>query len=141
MHYRIKELVIETPVAAVEVIQETPNYNNDILLVKSNTLELKLYSHLFDDLGFDYKAFPNTKDLISELNSKHYKVILFDKESIDSELKQLHDIIADQSVKTSLVMLIDPSADIDPIDRDLVDEIIKNVMNKDLLRLIIEKFI
>ncbi|MEA3523896.1 MAG: ATP-binding protein [Campylobacterota bacterium] len=136
----IEEPVKEEPVVT-EILEEAPNYENDILLVKDNTLELKLYSHIFDDLGFDYKAFSDTKSLVSELKSKHYKVILFDKESIGSELKQLHDIIADKSVKTSLVMLVDPSEGEEAIDRDLVDDIIKNVMNKDLLRLIIEKFI
>jgi len=120
--------------------EETVSYDNDLLLVKQNNVESKLYSHLLDELHFDYKVIkPNA--LKDELALKNYKVILFDKEAIGLELKQLHDIILDKSVTTSLVMLEDPASDVDPDDREFVDDVIKNVMNKDLLRLIIEKFI
>ena len=116
-------------------------YESDILLIKKNALELKLFSHLLDELGFEYKTCSDTTKLKSELEEKHYKVILFDKDSIGDELKQLHDMIADQPVKTSLVMLVDPASTELSQERELVDDVIKNVMNKDLLRLIIEKFI
>ncbi len=124
-----------------EVKQESIVYENDILLLKKNPLELKLYSRLLDDLNLDHKASSNVKELIDSIETKHYKLILFDKNSIGSDLKLLHDKIAQQSVKTSLVMLIDQASDEESEDRKLVDDIIKNVMNKDLLRLIIEKFI
>jgi signal transduction histidine kinase/CheY-like chemotaxis protein len=125
----------ETPV------EENISYENDILLIKKNSLELKLYSHLLEDLGLDYKASSNMQELLDNIDTKHYKLVLFDKESLNLDLKLLHDKIADQSIKTSLVMLIDQATDEEPKDRKLVDDIIKNIMNKDLLRLIIEKFI
>ena len=79
--------------------------------------------------------------MLLSIDTKHYKLILFDKDSIGDELKQLNDRISKQSVKTSLVMLIDQADDEDTKDREFVDDVIKNIMNKDLLRLIIEKFI
>jgi signal transduction histidine kinase/CheY-like chemotaxis protein len=138
----VVESVIETQQEEVveEEVIESIHYDNNILLVKNNPLELKLYSHLLDDLGFDYKAI-NPKDLKDQMTSNNYKVVLFDKEAVGSELKQLRDIIVDKSVKTSLVMLENPASDEDPKDREMVDDVIKNIMNKDLLRLIVEKFI
>ncbi len=156
----VKEVPVETPLVekalaveenpsktSVELVEETKElepvvtYDNDILLIKKNPLESKLYAHLLNDLRFDYQVCSNPQDIFTKLLSKHYKVILFDKDGIGSELKQLHDMISNRSIKTSLVMLIDPAVDEDPNERELVDDIIKNVMNKDLLRLIIEKFI
>jgi signal transduction histidine kinase/CheY-like chemotaxis protein len=137
-----EEPIIEIPTDEVPKPVKPPvNYNNDILLIKNNALELKLYSHLFDDLGFNYQTCSNSNELFARLKSEHYKVLLFDKDTIGLELKQLHDMIIDESLKTSLVMLIDPASKEDLDERKLVDDIIKNVMNKDLLRLIIEKFI
>lgn len=152
----VVEPLVETPVQEEAPVEEkdeilpqdeetvseekTVSYDNDLLLVKQNDIESKLYSHLLDELHFDYKVIkPNA--LKDELAFKNYKVILFDKEALGLELKQLHDIILDKSVTTSLVMLEDPASDESPDDREFVDDVIKNVMNKDLLRLIIEKFI
>ncbi len=121
--------------------EEEIKYENDILLIKKNPIDLKLYSRLLEDLNFDYKASSNVNELLLSIDTKHYKLILFDKDSIGDELKQLNDRISKQSVKTSLVMLIDQADDEDTKDREFVDDVIKNIMNKDLLRLIIEKFI
>ncbi len=131
----------ESKAKVIEAVEPLITYNNDILLIKKNALELKLFSHLLDDLGFNYDTCLNSKELFTKLESNNYKVILFDRDEIGSKLKQLHDMIADKSLKTSLVMLIDLAATEDQAEKKLVDDIIKNVMNKDLLRLIIEKFI
>ena len=49
--------------------------------------------------------------------------------------------IKDKDLDTSVVLMIDPALAVDDSDSSYVHEIIKNVINKDLLRLVFEKFI
>jgi DNA-binding NtrC family response regulator len=116
-------------------------YDADILLAKQNTLELKLFSRILDDLGYTYKTATSAEQLIEELRDRRYKVALFDKTLRTLNLKDLYDIIRANDSETSLVMLIDPSAPEEANDATYVHEIIKNIINKDLLRLVFEKFI
>jgi len=113
----------------------------DILLYKHNTLEQKLFSHLLDELHYSHEHVSNDQELRDRLYNNNYKIVLFDKESLGMSLKELHDIISGTSMKPALVMLIDTATDEVQDDRSYANEIIKNVMNKDLLRLMIEKFI
>jgi len=75
------------------------------------------------------------------VQSKRYKVALFDKGLASLNLKELSDIIRENNSDTSLIMLVDPSVDNDKNDTLYVHEMIKNIVNKDLLRLVFEKFI
>ncbi len=139
-----EEAITEEPeVQEVEESKEelqAPEYSHDVLIVKRNPLERKLYLHLFDELEYKYDSASSFEELQEKLKTQNYKIILFDHDSIVKDVKHLRDIIA-QDVSTALVMLIDPAIDEDHINPDGVDEIIKNVVNKDLLRLIIEKFV
>ena len=57
------------------------------------------------------------------------------------KLKDLHSMISSKDTNTALVMMVDPGSDEHPEDKALVNDIIKNVINKDLLRLIFEKHV
>jgi hypothetical protein len=57
------------------------------------------------------------------------------------DLKELYDTIRTKNSTISLVILIDPNVKEDEDDAMYVHEIIKNIVNKDLLRLVFEKFI
>ena len=117
------------------------SYTADILLAKQNTLEMKLFSRILDDLGYTYETVTTEAQLIESLKNKHYKVALFDKTLKELDLKELYDTIRSNNSDTSLVMLIDPNVKEDKNDATYVHEIIKNIVNKDLLRLVFEKFI
>ncbi len=128
------------------MIEETPNdhysaYDADILIAKQNGLELKLFTRILDDLGYTYKSVTSSEQLKAELQEHRYKLALFDKTLNGLLLKDLYDIIHTIKSDTSLVMLIDPSVPEDADDAMYVHEIIKNIINKDLLRLVFEKFI
>lgn len=116
-------------------------YDADVLIAKQNMLELKLFTRILDDLGYTYKTATSTEALNNELREHHYKLALFDKTLNGLNLKDLYDIIHNAKSETSLVMLIDPSAPENTEDAMYVHEIIKNIINKDLLRLVFEKFI
>jgi len=126
--------------STVQSIQESA-YNADILLAKQNSLEMKLFTRILDDLGYTYVSVTNVEDLYDNIENKRYKVALFDKGLASLNLKELSDIIREKNSDTSLVMLVDPSVDNDQNDTLYVHEMIKNIINKDLLRLVFEKFI
>ena len=112
-----------------------------MLFRSQNGLELKLFTRILDDLGYTYKSVTSSEQLKAELQERRYKLALFDKTLNGLLLKDLYDIIHTIKSDTSLVMLIDPSVPEDADDAMYVHEIIKNIINKDLLRLVFEKFI
>lgn len=128
-------------IEAPQVVEHKSAFDADILIAKQNTLELKLFNRILDDLGYTYQSVNNADDLADALKHKRYKLALFDKTLSGLDLKNLYDIIRSEKSDTSLVMLIDPSSKQDDEDAMYVHEIIKNVINKDLLRLVFEKFI
>jgi signal transduction histidine kinase/CheY-like chemotaxis protein len=135
---------IDEPVPAQEetVAEERISaYDADILVAKQNALELKLFTRILDDLGYTYKSVTSSDHLKDELRNRRYKLALFDKTLSGLHLKDLYDIIHSSKSDTSLVMLIDPSTQEETDDAMYVHEIIKNIINKDLLRLVFEKFI
>ena len=79
------------------------------------------------------------------INSAHYKVILFDKECESLDLEYFAGTIKEKAeisgLHTNLVLMNDASSVENSDDALYVHEIIKNVVNKDLLRLLFEKFI
>ncbi|MDD2265527.1 nitrate- and nitrite sensing domain-containing protein [Sulfuricurvum sp.] len=133
------EIAPSTEMSLPEIHQSA--YDADILLAKQNTLEMKLFVRILDDLGYTYKSVTTTDQFMNELTNHHYKLALFDKTLRELNLKDLYDIIRSKDSDTSLVMLIDPSVTADANDSMYVHEIIKNIVNKDLLRLVFEKFI
>ncbi|HEX5711053.1 MAG TPA: response regulator [Sulfuricurvum sp.] len=140
-----EEMVNEEATFSNELRESTEplksSFDADILLAKQNPLELKLFSRILDDLGYTYVTVNKAKELYSHIDMKNYKLALFDKSLPDLNLKELYDIIRSNNSEMSLVMLVDPTANEDQNDAMYVHEIIKNSVNKDLLRLVFEKFI
>ncbi|MCK9371776.1 MAG: ATP-binding protein [Sulfuricurvum sp.] len=133
----------ESPAAepAVLDVPRPSAYDADIVIAKNNTIEMKLFSKILDDLGYTYKSVNSAEKLIDEITHRRYKLALFDKTLNELNLKDLYDIIKANNSDISLVMLIDPSVKAEADDALYVHEIIKNLVNKDLLRLVFEKFI
>ena len=116
-------------------------YDADILLAKQNPIEMKLFGRILDDLGYTYTGVNSSDALKSNIMTKRYKLALFDKTLPNLDLKELYDTIHSNNNDISLVMLTDPNLDTDRNDALYVHEMIKNIINKDLLRLVFEKFI
>ncbi len=133
---------IEAPVEqAVQQPIAASNYDADVLLAKQNPLEMKLFSRILNDLGYTYESVDTVDELKLNITNKRYKVALFDKTLKELDLKELYDTIRAKNSDISLVMLVDPNVKEDTNDAMYVHEIIKNIVNKDLLRLVFEKFI
>ena len=134
------------PAEAPESVAETAaaaavTYDADILLAKKGVLENKLFGQLLDDLHYTYNSVAGAENLLDAVKNKNYKIVLFDQEIDGLDLKALHDMIAGKEARTSTVMMVDPGIEPDETMRAQVNDIIKNVINKDLLRLIFEKYV
>ncbi len=116
-------------------------YDADILLAKKSSFENRLFKSLLDDLGYTSIVVDGVEALQETVRSKKFKLVLFDKESDGLSIPELAAGIKTQNEDTALVLMIDPALDADESDANYVHEIIKNVINKDLLRLVFEKFI
>ncbi len=116
-------------------------YDADILLAKKSSFENRLFKSLLDDLGYTSVVVDGIDALEDAVSTKKFKLVLFDKETSNLDIASLAGKIKDQDKDTALVMMIDPSLEADASDVNYVHEIIKNIINKDLLRLVFEKFI
>jgi len=132
-------------------LEETPSsmepssYKADILLAKKSLFETKLFAKVLDSLGYTYEVAHDMSELESKLKDGSYKLILFDKECETLELEEFAEFVKSvnepRGLSSYLVLITDPSMPEDPTVANYVHETIKNVVNKDLLRLVFEKFI
>jgi hypothetical protein len=87
----------------------------------------------------------SVKELEDKTRENNYRIVLFDKELDNLHLNTLSTTLRDNAknkgIQTALVLITNTNTEDNPEDTKFVDEHIKNVMNKDLLRLILEKFI
>jgi len=121
--------------------KEAPKYDKDILLAKKGLLENKLFGQLLEELGYSFDSVTGGENLINSLKNKSYRMALFDHEMNGLDLKALHDTIASLGNRTVSIMMVDPGVEISDEEKQLVNDVIKNVINKDLLRLIFEKYV
>lgn len=133
----------QEPIAVEEKIKKT--FKADILLAKKSSFESKLYIQLLIALGYTYEVAHSLEELESLVKENTYKVLLFDKEIEGLDIAKLSATIKDSNLEsglnTYLVLTSDPKTPQEQDDALYVHEIIKSVVNKDLLRLIFEKFI
>ncbi|PHR55366.1 MAG: hybrid sensor histidine kinase/response regulator [Arcobacter sp.] len=119
----------------------TSQYDADILLAKKSSFENRLFKSLLDDLGYSSILVDGSDALSEALRTKKFKLVLFDKETRGVDVANTASLIKEKGEDTALVLMVDPAFEIDANDANYVHEIIKNVINKDLLRLVFEKFI
>ena len=137
--------VVEEKEIIVEETPETVAYTADILLAKKSPFETKLFTKLLDSLGYSYDTAASSDELNSKIENNAYKVILFDKESEKLDLVTFVKFVQEQNeqkgIQSALILIVDPSMPEDATDLSYVDEIMKNVVNKDALSSVIKKFI
>ncbi|MBU0631061.1 response regulator [bacterium] len=123
------------------VSHEDKPYMSDILLTKKNKVEAKLFAHILDELKYSYEIAENVEDMKAKLKANRYKLALFDKELHGLKLQELTEELKGINSEVYFVMMIDPHSKEEETDALYVHEIIKNIVNKDLLRLVFEKFV
>jgi CheY-like chemotaxis protein len=124
----------------LEPIKEEQAYKCDILLAKKSPFESKLYVNILESLGYSYEVANTTEELEDLTSANPYKLVLVDKELENLDLEKLSGIVKSHTLESSLVLIRD-LADESVDDKKYVQESIRNVINKDLLRLVFEKFV
>ncbi len=117
-------------------------YKKDILLIKENAFEIKLYQQILKSLEYSFQIIKENDSLNNIIENNNYKMIIFDKNYDGLELKEFSSKIKELNEKkiihTNLIM-IDSSTDSE--DMKFVDEIIPKVINKNLLNDLFEKYL
>lgn len=138
--------------ASIEDVKELPNkhskspkYKADILLAKKSMFESKLYAKVFDSLGYSYENVSAAKELENAIKNNSYKLVMYDKELHGVSPKLVKDDIKISNEitnnETKIILINDPSMLDTDEDREFVDDVIKNVVHKDNLKSIFEKYI
>ena len=133
---------IPEPIVVEEAPIATPNYTADVLLAKKSSFELKLFTKVLKSLNYSFDVATSTSELEDMATTNNYKAILFDKECKGLNLESFAALVKksneENGLKSSLILMSDAAND---DDAQYVDETVKNMVNKDLLRLLIEKFV
>jgi signal transduction histidine kinase/CheY-like chemotaxis protein len=126
------------PVVAPAPVEEVQTL--DILLAKKSPIETKLFSMLLDELKCDYVTSSSFNALLDDIKAKNPRMVLIDKEMAGIDYALLKETVDKLPNKTAIVMMVDPAAQENTEHNEIADEIINNLVNKDLLRLIVEKY-
>ena len=111
-----------------------------IVVLKKSQLEGKIFANMLHELGYDVDIANDTADLIDKIDEET-ALIFVDKETENLSLPALRNEIGIKSPNASVVLMTDPASEVTDEDRNESDEVILNLVNRDLIRLIVEKFI
>lgn len=138
-----QEAIIEKLAEAVEHPDEA-EYRADILLAKKSDFETRLYTKIIEGMGLTYEVVSSPIDFRELVENYSYKVVLFDKEYDDLDLANISSSIRNLSSSSGLdshIVLIDDSIDKNATQQqEYVDEIISNVVNRELLQSLFNKY-
>ncbi|WP_456452933.1 nitrate- and nitrite sensing domain-containing protein [Hydrogenimonas sp.] len=124
---------------AAEEKSPTKSAANTILVLKKSPLESKIFANLLYQLGYKVDIAQNPKELADKLDEKT-AILFVDKETEGLALEPLRKEIDLSAPNAALILMTDPSSEVSDEERELSDEVIINLVNRDLIRLIIEKF-
>ncbi|MCW8894656.1 nitrate- and nitrite sensing domain-containing protein [Sulfurimonas sp.] len=129
-----------------QIEQEKPEYRADILIAKKSNFETKLYTKVIEGMdGLSYEVASSLIDFQELIQNHSYKVVLFDKEYSDLNIEEITSSIRELSSSNNLdshIVMVDDSLEKNAAEyAGNVDEIIKNSVNKDLLRSLFAKYI
>ena len=129
----------DTPSFEVEEISidEDDEDVRDVLVAKKSSFETNLFCKVIEklDAGCDKAVDFNT--LVDALVHSKYKVIIVDAELDEMDMDRIKQLAGDAKI----VIVKDPLTSLDEKVEESADEVINNLANKDLLRLVLEKFL
>ena len=121
------------------------SFKADILLIKNSSFEAKLFSKLLASLGYTFEIATSMQELDNLTSISSYKIIIFDEEceglNIEEFSKSIKISNEESGLKTNLILISDQENEDDENHNLYVQETIKNVVNKDSLKLVFEKYI
>jgi len=136
------EVEKELPKKEEQLPEQKQEYKADVILAKKSPFETKLFQKVLDSLSYSYDIANTTTELENMVSNNNYKVVLFDKELQDLNIEAFSKLVKSASQESNLpTHLILMNNNDNSEDIAYVHETIRNIVNKDLLRLVVEKFI
>ena len=133
----VKEEKIEVaPLLDEEVIKEQ-KAQRDIIVFKKSPIETKIFSSVLTKISSTIDSVNTVDELKEKLNKSDYKVILFDKETSSTSPDKMATLIGN----TPAIMFVDSMSETDEKDKALFKNVLSNVINKQQLEELIQKFI
>ncbi|QOY51622.1 hybrid sensor histidine kinase/response regulator [Candidatus Sulfurimonas baltica] len=128
-----------------EEVNKAPEYRADILIAKKSNFETKLYTKIIESMdGLTYEVASSAIDFQELIQNYSYKVVLFDKEYDGLDVAEVSSAVKgliDSSGLDSHIVLIDDSVEKNGAVHDKhVDEIVKNAMDRELLKSLFIKY-
>ena len=108
----------------------------DVLVAKKTPFETNLFCNVIENLGYKCHKASDLETLEEMLENGAYSVVIVDAEIENLDIEKLKEL----APKSKVVLVKDSLTDVDEVTRESVDEVIENVANKDMLRLLLEKF-
>ena len=130
--------------------QEQPSLANekmeayDVLVLKKSSIETKIFASVLGKMCDSVKTASSLDDCQMQMTSNYHKVLLFDKEMIQSTTHDfaewIHSLSSKHGFKTHTIMFTD-SKELSPEDLASFDAVLPNQISKNELELLIHKFI
>ncbi len=140
----MQEVLIEKIDEAAQHRTTASEYRADILIAKKSSFEAKLYTKVIESMeGLTYEVASSLVDFQELISNYSYKVVLFDKEYADLDVIAIAQSIRNLSTSNGLesyVVLVDDSMQKNSQSYSAeVDEIINNVVTRDVLKSLFTK--
>lgn len=140
----MQEVLIEKIDEAAQHHTTASEYRADILIAKKSSFEAKLYTKVIESMeGLTYEVASSLVDFQELISNYSYKVVLFDKEYADLDVVAIAQSIRNLSTSNGLesyVVLVDDSMQKNSQSYSAeVDEIINNVVTRDVLKSLFAK--
>ncbi len=111
-----------------------------VLVLKKSPLETKIFVELLKQLGYNIDFAYTTDQLIEKLDPE-IGVIFVDRETEGLSLEELKKAMNERAPYAALILMTDPATEASDEDRKIADEVIVNLVNRDFIRLLLDKFI
>ena len=128
---------------SVALVEDEPEEAKDVdvLIAKKSAFETELFVKIVSSLGHTYET-ASSKDELEELVKRNrYKVIVFDGEYPQLDIDSFVNIARQNNKDAKLIMLNKPDAQVDEAKANLVNEVVKEKVNKELVKTLFEKYI
>ena len=119
---------------------ETEVNADKVLVLKKSPLETKIFVELLKQLGYKVDFAYTPEKLIEKLDPET-GVLFVDRETEGLSLQNLKEAMQSRAPHAALILMTDPSTVATEEDRRIADEVIVNLVNRDFIRLLLEKFI
>ncbi len=121
-------------------------YAADLLLIKENIFSIKMYTQLLKTFNHTFEVLSNMEEVENIIAKDYYKIVIIDSEIKSINIKQIAKKIKEYSKEKGLQTYVVLIADITDTEEqsqlqqlEYIDEIIPNVINKNLLERIFNK--